>query len=71
MKLASLQMSHPDDIAILLECVHARPLMASARPRKHSLAYVSAAAERRDDGIEHTVVYKLLGLDGACASHSI
>ena len=41
----------------------------SARPRKHSLVYVSAAAERRDDGIEHTVVYKLLGL-GACASHS-
>ena len=25
---------------------------------KHSLVYVSAAAERRDDGIEHTVVYK-------------
>ena len=48
-----------------LECVHARPLMASARPRKHSLVYVSAAAERRDDGIEHTVVYKLLGLNGA------
>lgn len=28
--------------------------------RKNSLVYVSAAEENRQDGIEHTVVYKML-----------